>query len=109
MGMQIYVQKLSVPSEEWSSIDVESSDTIAGVKSKLSVIELPAVYDPSYIKLFFEGTELQNNFTLSYYNIQKNSHLSSSYDAAPNPPYIDEIIANWGSVAEFQRIVGGTG
>jgi hypothetical protein len=79
MGMQIYVQKLSVPSEEWSSIDVESSDTIEGVKSKLSDIELPAIYDPFYIKLFYEGIELQNGLTLSNYNIQKDSHLTSSY------------------------------
>ena len=93
--MQIYVQKLSVPSEEWS-LDVESSDTIEGVKSKLSDAELPVVYNVAKIHLFFGGTELQNNDTLSSYNIQKNDHLTSTYE---NDPY-----APWGGFANWQRL-----
>ena len=82
--MQIYVQKLSVPSEEWS-LDLDSSDTIEGVKSILSGIEQQAgnTYDPLYIKLFYyindDNVELRNDLTLSNYNIQKDSHLTSSY------------------------------
>lgn len=78
MGMTIYAQKLSNPLEEWT-LDVESSDIIEGVKQKIQDSELPANYDPNKIKLFFNGEELQNNNTLSDYNIQKNSHLTSSY------------------------------
>jgi len=82
--MQIYVQKLSVPSEEWS-LDVESSDTIQSVKSKVVDQEQQAgsTYDPLYIKLFYDNSyyviELINGQTLSDYNIQKDSHLTSSY------------------------------
>jgi hypothetical protein len=96
VGMQIYVQKLSVPSEEWPSLDVESSDTIEGVKSKLSDAELPAVYDVAKIHLFFDGAELQNNDTLSSYNIQKNDHLTSTYE---NDPY-----ARWGGFNNYKRL-----
>ena len=80
MGMTIYVQKLSSPAEEWS-IDVESSDLVEGVKQKLKDQEAPASYDLNKIKLFFDGQELENNNTLSEYNIQKFSHLTSSYQA----------------------------
>lgn len=76
--MQIYVQKLSDPLTEWP-LDVESSDTILGVISKVIDAELPTQYSSEYIKLFFDGTELNPSSTLSDYNIQKNSHLTSSY------------------------------
>ena len=41
--MQIYVQKISNPSMEWD-VDVETSDTIEAVKTKLQDNELPTVY-----------------------------------------------------------------
>ena len=88
--MQIYVQKLSNPSEEWS-LDVESSDTIEGVKSKVIDNELPVVYDPLKIHLFKDATELLNGNTLSDYNIQKNSHLTSSYDSSNCDPIFDKF------------------
>jgi hypothetical protein len=80
MGMTIYVQKLSIPAEEWS-LDVESSDLVESVKQKLKDQEAPASYDLNRIKLFFNGQELQNNNTLSDYNIQKFSNITSSYQA----------------------------
>ena len=73
--MQIYVQKLSNPSEEWS-IDVEASDTIEGLKSKIILVEPSFVINK--IKLFFPAaysSELEDNQTISYYNIQKFAHL----------------------------------
>lgn len=88
--MQIYVQKLSNPLEEWS-LDVESSDTIEGVKSKVIDNELPVVYDPLKIHLFKDATELLNGNTLSDYNIQKNSHLTSSYDSSNCNPIFDKF------------------
>jgi Concanavalin A-like lectin/glucanases superfamily len=78
MGMQIYVQKLSDPLAEWP-LDVESSDTVLGVVSKVIDAELPNQYSAQYIKLFFNSIELNPSFTLSDYNIQKNSHLTSTY------------------------------
>lgn len=80
--MQIFVQKLSNPLEEWA-VDVESSDTILGVKQKLQDFE------PSYvaanIKLFFDSIELNDGSTLSDYGIQKNNHITSSYGSSCEP------------------------
>jgi hypothetical protein len=90
MGMQIYVQKLSNPLEEWE-LDVESSDTIEGVKSKVIDNELPVVYELLKIHLFKDATELLNGDTLSDYNIQKNSHLTSSYDSSNCDPIFDKF------------------
>jgi hypothetical protein len=78
MGMQIYVQKISNPSMEWD-VDVEPSDDIEGVKQKIQDKELPSVYDISRIRLFFNGTELENGNTLSFYSIVKFSHLTAIY------------------------------
>ena len=76
--MQIFVQKLSDPLSEWS-LDVESSDTIQAGISKLVLEELPTVYDPSKVTLYFNGEPLDINQIFSYYNIQKFAHLTSSY------------------------------
>lgn len=100
----IYVQKISIPSEEWS-LDVESSDTIEGVKSKVADQELPIVYDPSKINLFFDGTELQDGQTISYYGIQKNNHLTSSYDSSNCDPRFDKFAkGNENGCERFRRL-----
>jgi uncharacterized protein with von Willebrand factor type A (vWA) domain len=88
--MLIYVQKLSNPLEEWS-LDVESSDTIEGVKSKVIDSELPATYELARIHLFKDAIELLNSNTLSDYNIQKNSQLTSSYDASTCDPLFNKF------------------
>lgn len=88
--MQIYVQKLSNPLEEWS-IDVESSDTIEGVKQKLQDKE-PS-FDITKVKLFYSNissTDLQNNQTLSDYNIQKQAHLNCYYDVYISGTFLDQ-------------------
>jgi len=104
MGMQIYVQKLSNPLEEWS-LDVESSDTIEGVKSKVIDSELPATYELARIHLFIDGTELLNGNTLSDYNIQKNSHLTSSYDASDCDPIFDAFASgDENGCSRFRRL-----
>lgn len=76
--MQIYIQKLSNPLEEWS-FDVEASDTIKAAISLVINAELPTQYSAEYIKLFFNSIELNSNSTFTNYNIQKFSHLTSTY------------------------------
>jgi hypothetical protein len=68
MGMQITVQYGS----STLTLDVESSDTVVGVKAKIN--DQRGI---SLIKqqLTFDGTVLDNEQTLSYYNIQKNAVL----------------------------------
>jgi hypothetical protein len=88
MGMTIYVQKLSNPAEEWD-VDVEPSDTIEAVKQKIQDKESPAVYGYLKIALFYNATELLNESTLSDYNIQKFSQLTSSYESSTCDPIYD--------------------
>jgi len=88
--MQIYVQKLSNPSEEWS-LDVDSSDTIESLKQKLQDNE-PS-FDITRVKLFYSNassTELQNNQTLSDYNIQKFAHLKYYHDVYVSGTFLDQ-------------------
>jgi len=68
MGMQITVQYGS----STLTLDVESSDTVVGVKAKIN--DQRGI---SLIKqqLTFDGTVLDNEQTLSHYNIQKNAVL----------------------------------
>lgn len=87
--MTIYVQRLSDPLAAYWDVDVESSDTIESVKQKLQDKELPAVYDYLKINLFFNSVELSNGSTLSDYNIQKFSQLTSSYDPSDCDPRFD--------------------
>lgn len=54
------------------TLDVESSDTIEGVKAK---IDDQAGIPPNTQQLTFNDTVLENSNTLSYYNIQKNATL----------------------------------
>jgi hypothetical protein len=68
MGMQITVQNGLTTIE----LDVESSDTIIGVKAKIKDQVGIALIKQ---QLTFNGTVLDNNSTLSDYNIQKNAIL----------------------------------
>jgi hypothetical protein len=69
MGMQITVQYgLST-----IALDVESSDTVAGVKAKIND---QVGISPIKQQLTFDSTVLVNDQTLSYYNIQKNAVLT---------------------------------
>jgi hypothetical protein len=76
--MQIFVQKLSVPAEE-SYFNVQPDDSVLSVKQKLSIEELPEVYDITRIKLQYNSSELSNELPISYYDIQNESHVASSY------------------------------
>ena len=62
MGMQIYVQKLSNPSEEWS-LDAESSDVVLSIKQKLVHEQIfggepGPPYSVANVRLFFNSVEL---------------------------------------------------
>jgi hypothetical protein len=66
-------------------IDVETSDVISGIKSKIITLSIAGVTDRDGIELQFNGGVLLDNETLSYYNIQKNDSIDMTYTPAPAP------------------------
>ena len=67
-NMQIFVKSLD---GKTLTLDVEASDTVATLKKKLAAKGI----DSAQGKLIFAGKVLENDKTLSYYNIQKESTL----------------------------------
>jgi len=76
--MEIYVQKLSNPLTDWL-LYVEGSDTIFEVILKVVSLELPNQYSSECVKLFYNGIQLNPNFTLSDCQIPRFGRLTSTY------------------------------
>lgn len=93
--MQIFVQKLSNPLEEWS-FDVESFDVVLALKQKLVIEQIfggepGPPYSVANVRLFFNSVELLDGNVLSDYNIQKFSHLTSSYESSNCDPIYEHL------------------
>ena len=82
MAMQIFVKAISSALVSYSfprcgiiTVDVEPSDGIDNVKNKIQNKQGFSPDEQRLMKLIFAGKKLEDNWTLSDYNVLKNSTL----------------------------------
>ena len=79
--MQIFVKVY----DKTITLDVETSDTVDNVKEKLEDTEHIPVMPHEYC-LLFTGEELEDDHTLSSYNIQQDTTLHALVRGGRSPP-----------------------
>ena len=109
MGMQIYIQKLSNPLEEWV-LDAEDFDVVLAIKMELVHEQIfggepGPPYSVAKVRLFFNSVELLDANVLSDYNIQEDSHITSSYDSSDcNPIFERHAYGSEDGCERFRRL-----
>ena len=95
-AMQLFVR---LPSGQNISIDVEPSDTIENVKTKVQDTQgIP----PQEQILTFAGRILEDGFTLSDYNIQKEALVHLTYVVRESPPIAkDPVVVRAKCIADL--------
>ena len=88
--MQIFIMLMSF---ETIILDVKSSDTIINIKTKIH--NKMAEVHIEHMYLVFNKNYLENDRTLAYYNVQKDSILHLALKLAPPGEYVKYVFRQY--------------